>query len=72
MGHLAKLTLMNVQQIHVKMEEHVLMELTHLLVGALLASMDHPVKLILTIAHLILVRMEAHVLIDLTLLFVSV
>ena len=46
MGHPAKLTLIDVQQIHVKMEEHVLMELTLLLVSVLLDTMGQIVKLI--------------------------
>ena len=64
MGNPAKLTLMNVYQIHVKMEEHVFMELSLLLVSVLLDLMGYPMKLTMTVAYLTLVRMEEAVWMD--------
>ena len=58
MGHPAKLTLMSVQQIHVEMEEHVLMELTLLLVSVVLDTIGQIGKLILMIVQPTLVKME--------------
>ena len=64
MDHLAKLTLMNVSKILVRMEEIVLMILILLYVCVNLVSLDQPVEMISMTAHPTLVKMVETVQMD--------